>query len=98
MIKEYTQDLRIPVKITHKKYNLKKKKKKKKKKNSHCRVSLTNAERLRANTCNTVSPFVFLALARLLLVVSIFLAIPALFYTKKKNSKQKYSCTEFFIF
>ena len=93
MIKEYTQDLRIPVKITHKKYNYKKKKK-----NSHGRVSLTNAERLRANTRNTVSPFVSPALARLLLVVSISLAIPALFYTKKKNSKQKYSCTEFFIF
>ena len=92
MIKEYTQDLRIPVKITHKKYNFKKKK------NSHGRVSLTNAERLRANTCNTVSPFVFLALARLLLAVNIFLALPALFYTKMKNSKQKYSCTEFFFF
>ena len=48
-------------------------------------LSLTNAEGLRANTCNAVSPLLF-ALANLQLFSSIFKASPALFYNTQKNN------------
>ena len=84
------QDLRISVGLTHMKKN--------NNNNSHDRFSLTNAEGLRDNTCNAVSPSVTLAVAKLRLVSSIFEATPALFYTKNKDPKKKYSWTEFFFF
>lgn len=85
MIKEYMQDLRFFVKITPKK------------KNSHGLLSLANAEGLRANKCNAVFPSVFVVVAKLGLVIRIAMATPALSYAKVKNSKQKYSWTEFFF-
>ena len=93
MIKEYMQDLRIFVKITPQK--------KKTKQNSHGLLSLANAEGLRANKCNAVFPSVFVVVAKLVaklgLAVRIAMATPTLSYTKMKNSKQKYSWTEFFF-
>ena len=59
--------------------------------NSHGRVSLTNAEGLRANTCNVVSPTSFLAVTKSGLAFSISKATPALFYAKNKNSIRKIS-------
>ena len=50
-------------------------------------LPLANAKGLRANTCKAVSPLSFLEVAKLGLACSISKASPALFYTKKENSK-----------